>query len=226
MQNIRKKLHSNSGASMIMALLLMLVGVVTSAVIIAAALNAVLSVKEDRAQQQAYLTVSSAAELIRDELEEGKSDYTKTVTEVTTTDWWGNKTSDDPVTKVTVEDDSAIFSSIIKSAIEYLESYPTATYHETYTINADAKSADYADVSAEVFIKKTTDQADKYNLTIWFTGGEEPNQCRMALTMEGIITSDSSSSSQREWYNTITTSIITTTISWQNPHLQRKETTN
>ena len=218
-----KKLRSNSGASMIMALLLMLVGVVTSAVIISAAVSAVHATKEDRTQQQSYLTVSSAAELIRDELEDGKCDYTKIVKQVTKKDWWGNTTTEDPETKETFGDGSdCLFTSVMKSAVAYLTSYPTATFNETYTVSADG----YDDVKAEVFVKKATDSENQYSLTIWFTGGEEPDQCRMELTMDGVMTSvETKAEPTNSWGTTTTTTITTTTIKWQDPKLQRKETT-
>ena len=226
MQTIRKKLHSNSGASMIMALLLMLVGVVTSAVIIAASLSAALHIKEDRAQQQAYLTVSSAAELIRDQLEAGKSDYTKTETTTTTTYtayYQDNTTSETPV--ITMGDENVIFSSIIKSAIEYLDNYEI--YEKTYTINAHSENTDYDEVSAKVLMDKTTNNGEKeYRLTIEFIGGEEPNQCRMTLTMKGDFESTSSSSETYGWYNyryytSIKTAITTTTVTWKDSSIQR-----
>ena len=218
-----KKLRSNSGASMIMALLLMLVGVVTSAVIISAAVSAVHATKEDRTQQQSYLTVSSAAELIRDEMEAGKCDYKKTVTEVTYEYWWGERKKEDPKTDETFGDGSDyLFTSVIKSAIVYLTTYPTATFNETYTVSADG----YGDVKAEVFLKKATDSEDQYSLTIWFTGGEEPDQCRMELTMDGVMTSvEKKAEPTTSWGTTTTTTITTTTIKWQDPKLQRKETT-
>ena len=68
MQALTKKLQSESGASILLALLLLLVGVVVSAVIVASALSAMQSLDQDRTEQQVYLEVSSAAELIRDEI--------------------------------------------------------------------------------------------------------------------------------------------------------------
>ena len=63
MQAIRRKLNSQRGASMLMALLLMLVGIMVSAVIISAATSAAVNKRSEKELQQAYLAVSSAAEL-------------------------------------------------------------------------------------------------------------------------------------------------------------------
>lgn len=71
---MKRKLHSRSGATLLMALLLLLVAVMVSTVIISAANTATSSLKTRRDNQQAYLTVSSAAEYFRDSLlEEGYS---------------------------------------------------------------------------------------------------------------------------------------------------------
>lgn len=72
---MKRKLHSRSGATLLMALLLLLVTVMVSTVIISAANTATSSLKTRRDNQQAYLTVSSAAEYFRDSLleEEGYS---------------------------------------------------------------------------------------------------------------------------------------------------------
>ena len=69
MEKLLRKFHSQRGETMLMALLLFLVGVMVSAVILAAAISAESDAKAAREEQQAYLTVSSAAELFRDELE-------------------------------------------------------------------------------------------------------------------------------------------------------------
>lgn len=65
---MKRKLHSRSGATLLMALLLLLVAVMVSTVIISAANTATSSLKTRRDNQQAYLTVSSAAEYLRDSL--------------------------------------------------------------------------------------------------------------------------------------------------------------
>lgn len=216
MQKIRRKLHSNSGASMIMALLLLLVGIVTSAVIISAAMNAALSIKEEKGQEQAYLTVSSAAELIRDELENGNSNYKKIQTDVTTTNWWGQSS-----TKSTTEEKvgDGVLGTVIQAAVKYLDSYPKETFHKNYTVS----SGNLEDVSAELFIKKSTEEEEKYSLTIWFSGGKDSSQCKMALTMDGLIETTTSSTENHGYSSTTKTQITTTTVSWSNARLQKKE---
>lgn len=69
MKNIRLKLNNNEGKTILMALFLLLVAVVVSVVIITAATTAAHQLNDNKEAQQAYLTVSSAAELFRDETE-------------------------------------------------------------------------------------------------------------------------------------------------------------
>ena len=65
MDALRRNLHDQRGVSMLMALLLMLVALMVSAVVVAGASSAVSALRTDQKQEQAALTVTSAAELIR-----------------------------------------------------------------------------------------------------------------------------------------------------------------
>ena len=219
MRGLSKKLHSNSGASMLMALLLLLVGLVTSAVVIAAVMNAALSVKEERAQQQAYLTVSSAATLISGELERGECGSKKTVVQTYSYNYsyWSRGWELDNTT-TTEDNGTGSFSEIISNGLTQIETYAGSTFHETYTISA----GDNDDVSAEVFMKANEDDSTKVDLTVWFDGGTDPNKCRICLTAQGEKSSESTEGTSGMWnqYKTVTT--ITST-KWSNTKLQRKE---
>ena len=65
---MRQKLSSRRGASLLIALLYFLVCGLVAAVIIGAAMTNVQKLKGARQRQQAYDSVSSAAQLIRDEM--------------------------------------------------------------------------------------------------------------------------------------------------------------
>jgi hypothetical protein len=69
MERVQTKLHSSSGASLVIALLFLLLCLTVGAVILTAAASNAGRMSHARANQQAYLTVSSAAELVREELE-------------------------------------------------------------------------------------------------------------------------------------------------------------
>lgn len=81
MENFKHKVQSQSGASMLMALFLLLVVTVVSVVILVSATSAAHQVRDNRAAQQAYLTVSSAADLLVQAF--AKQSYTYTLTTYT-----------------------------------------------------------------------------------------------------------------------------------------------
>ncbi len=84
MENFKRKVQSQSGASMLMALFLLLVVTVVSVVILVSATSAAHQVRDNRAAQQAYLTVSSAADLLVQAF--AKQSYTYTLTTYTRSD--------------------------------------------------------------------------------------------------------------------------------------------
>ena len=77
-----KKVKNNSGATILMALLLILLATAVGAAVLTAAVSAARHLRSDREAQQNYLTVSSAAELIRDSI--ARDEYTRTMTETYT----------------------------------------------------------------------------------------------------------------------------------------------
>lgn len=87
-----KKLKNNSGATILMALLLILLAMAVGAAILTAAVSAAHHMKSDREAQQNYLTVSSAAELIRDSIAGDTYERTMTETHTASTDAEGNTT--------------------------------------------------------------------------------------------------------------------------------------
>lgn len=247
MHRILKKLHSRSGASMMMALLLMLVALMVSAVIIAAAVSSASSVRADREEQQAYLTVSSAAELIRDELANGECNYKSTVVK-----YYSDSQRQKEVTDKSSDNESfgdVLFSDVLKDALTNLKI--SSSFHKFYTISVKGQGdadTDYVDVSAEVFLNSDGD--GNYSLTVWFEGGDEPNKFRMCLKASGQTTTTGPSNSEttiKEWveghyesyyskgkwrtrwvegHNDDVTYYLTTTatdVKWQNCKLQRKE---
>lgn len=107
MQNFKHKVQSQSGASMLMALFLLLVVTVVSVVILVTATSAAHQVRDNRAAQQAYLTVSSAADLLVQAF--AKQSYTYTLTTYTR--------SDDPkITRPEVEKESTP-ESVLKDTL-------------------------------------------------------------------------------------------------------------
>ena len=75
-----KKLHNERGETILMVLLLLVLATMVSAVVLAAAVSAAKNMHTDREAQQNYLTVSSAAELVRESIL-GKT-YSRTETTI------------------------------------------------------------------------------------------------------------------------------------------------
>lgn len=224
MNAVRRKLNSSSGASILMALLLLLVAVMVSAVILAAAVSAAKTIRTDREQQQTYLTVSSAAALVRDSILNGSGNYTTTKTERYTdsnyTHWSGSTSTDSPAT--------GNFSSIMNSGIKTLKTEPRFPY--SYTCTIQDKNDQYEPVTAVFSLTTQNSEADgqiSYLLTVTFTAGSGDHQCKMTLKMQGV-SSTGTPQRTREWsysdrcyYYYQTT---TTTIDWtQQPPIISRE---
>ena len=196
MQAIRRKLNSQRGASMLMALLLMLVGIMVSAVIISAATSAAVNKRSEKEQQQAYLAVSSAAELVRDDFQSLTGRY-----------------KDD-----TIKATCAVGDMINDIGARFIGVNTTSTYAKTYTFSVDG----YEDVSAEILVSVDTgsDGSSKvYNLTATFTNGvDSEHPCRMVLTMEGKLTEERTSG------DTGSTQVVTQTLEWNKAKLQKEVT--
>ena len=217
MNALQKKLHSNAGASMMMALLLMLVALLVSAVILSAAVSSAATVRADRTQQQTYLTVSSAAELLRDKITGGGCKYEKIVTNL-----YRSRNKVELLDSSTVyQNADGAFSKVLYDAIDRIQT-TGGDFQGTYTISVE----DYDPVTAEVLLHDQSDAEGVpcYRLTIWFTGGQAASRYRLCLTVDGIETTSEPSESQGT-FNGLPCfqEVITTTVDWKNAKIQRKE---
>ena len=228
MGKILKKLHSQRGETMLMALLLFLVGVMVSAVILAAAVSAAKTIRTDREHQQTYLTVSSAAALVRDSILNGSGNYTTTETKIYKDSsyqiLYQEKNTPYPAT--------GNFSSIMNNGIKTLKTEPRFPYSYTCTIQDENKQ--YEPVTAVFSLTTQNSEADgqiSYLLTVTFTAGSGDHQCKMTLKMQGV---SSTGTPQRTWewsyselryYYYQTT---TTTIDWTQtaPVISRERVTS
>ncbi len=195
-----KKLKNERGESILMALLLLLLASVISALILTAATNAAHHLRNDRKVQQNYLTVSSAAELIRDSILQ--ESYTRVWEKVTT------YTKDDAGTYVPKEEKTTLapgkFTGIMRAwlaaGIENNENegarYASVTgCQDTIKVDVPIKGEDgLQTVQAEFTMDK-----DTANITVKLsllppdgqesagTEGSAAEDCRMTLTMKGAV---------------------------------------
>ena len=202
MNHIFRKLRSDRGSSMVLALFLMLVSLMVSHTILAAAATAGQNVVQQRESQQAYLTVSSAAEVFRDSVLSFSGQYQRvttvrynnTMTEVIQTD-----------TAYSIPDQGP-FSKELESAFRYVLDHDGVAYVGYYTIQVK----DYEDVSMELTLEKDSQTAE-YILTAVFSnvvpGTSIPDApYRMAVTIRSTISQTVGRTNEQEkWKETIDT---------------------
>ena len=119
MERIKKKIQSQSGASFLFALLAFLVAAMVSVTIVTAAVTTVKRVNSDREAQQAQLTLISAAQLVRDEMEETRYIITTTKTEITTKGEGGK--GETHTSESVNKSAEGTFATEMKTAVEYVD---------------------------------------------------------------------------------------------------------
>lgn len=219
-----KKLKNERGESILMALLLLLLASVISALILTAATNAAHHLRNDRKAQQNYLTVSSAAELIRDSILQ--ESYTRVWERVTT-----YTKDDDTGTYVPKEEKTTLapgkFTGIMKAwlAVGIADNenkgaqYASVTgYRDTIKVDVPIKGEDgLQTVQAEFTMDK-----DTANITVKLsllppdgqestgTEGSAAEDCRMTLKITGNVGMNENHGGD----DTRTIDKYTTTINW------------
>lgn len=196
---------------MLMALLLFLVGVMVSAVILAAAISAESDAKAAREEQQAYLTVSSAAELFRDSIQSGSGGYREIVTKTYSgTQLQGTKTEK--------QNASGPFSEIFNNVIPTLLKSPS-TYQKPFTLSMDGLE----DVTMELSIQPKQGDNDQFTLTaVFYNDPEGDHPCRMTVRFTGTTTVENT-----DWADDYTGNhyyATTTKIKWTFKIIERPRT--
>ena len=199
---------------MLMALLLFLVGVMVSAVILAAAIGAEADAKAAREEQQAYLTVSSAAELFRDAIQSGSGGYQEIVTKTYAYNYWGGLYLTE--SKTEKRNASGAFSEIFNSVIPTLLTSSTM-FQKTYTLSMK----DLENVTMELTIQPKQEDNDQFTLTaVFYNDPEGKHPCRMTVTFTGETTK-----TPTDWYDSgLRYEATTTEIKWTGAAITRPRT--
>ena len=168
-----KKLKNNSGAT-----------------ILTAAVSAAHHMKSDREAQQNYLTVSSAAELIRDSIAGDKYERTMTETHTAVRDTDGNITGENVSYSTNVTNPTGIMGQWLSACIEDgSENVQYASLKDFKdTIEVDLKideDTSLRTVRADFFAQK--DGQIQVQLSLKPEEGKT-DDCRMTLTMQGTLT--------------------------------------
>ena len=209
-----KKLKNNSGATILMALLLILLAMAVGAAILTAAVSAAHHMKSDREAQQNYLTVSSAAELIRDSI--AGDTYERTMTETHT----AQKDADGNITGYTVSREAKVtapngimgawLSACIENGNDNNEYASLKDFRDT--IEVDLKiDEDTSLRTVKAVFSAQKDGKIQVELSLKPEEGKT-DDCRMTLTMQGTLTkADREYRSSGDNYSYI----YKTTVKWE-----------
>lgn len=208
-----KKLKNNSGATILMALLLILLAMAVGAAILTAAVSAAHHMKSDREAQQNYLTVSSAAELIRDSIAGDKYERTMTETYTAHTDAEGHTTyTVSRKAKVTAPTGimGAWLSACVENGNENNEYASLKDFRDT--IEVDLKIDDHTSLRT-VKAVFSAQKDGKIQVQLYLKPEEgKTDDCRMTLTMQGTLTkADREYRSSGDNYSYI----YKTTVKWE-----------
>lgn len=178
---IKSKLKSNSGATLIFALVALLVAAMVSAVIIYAAESNVRRVKADQAAEQARLTLNSAATLVRNEIVGDRYDSTVVVetTTVTKNNTIESKTEGTP----TIHDiymEKPVVSGV-ESWVTKHDSDPAAAVMDTRT-TMEKSIYDWAN---RILAKTDTDTTGSMNCSAtFFITADNMDEVKVELSMQ------------------------------------------
>ena len=210
-----KKLKNNSGATILMALLLILLAMAVGAAILTAAVSAAHHMKSDREAQQNYLTVSSAAELIRDSIAGDSYERIMTETHTALKDAEGNITGYTVSRKAKVTDPpKGIMGEWLSACIEDGEKKDKYASLKAFrdTINVDlevSNGTNLRTVTAAFSAQK--DGQIQVQLSLKSEEGKT-DDCRMTLTMQGTLKEETPESYSSE---DVDSYIYKTTVKWE-----------
>ena len=150
MKSMIHKLQDNKGSSMILALFLMLVSLMVSNTILAAAASASRSFLTQTDRQQSYLTVSSAAQVFQNSVASGNCNYSRTVITV--------EGAADKEEKGAM---SGPFSQEIGDAVEaLLRAYAATGYERDYLITVGSSAEEFEPMNLHLRLEKTDSDED------------------------------------------------------------------
>lgn len=199
------KLKNENGVTILMALLLLLAATVVSVVILTAATTAARHLENDRALQQSYLTVSSAAELIRDDIL--SSQFQQTIK----TPYTNNR----PGTSTVVDADTVIPTGFMSPwlAAGKEKADKGLSYPDTAITLSVGPAGGMDDVQA-VF-----SMDEQYNITVVLSLAEDStDNCRLTLTLSGNASTSDPARYTDNWGNLAFT-LTTSTVSWERAHI-------
>ena len=224
-EKIIKKLNSRRGTSIFFGLLLFLAASILSVVIINGAVTTVKRVTSDKKAEQNYLTCSSAARILQDAIINSK--VIRTVTETRTTGTSGTSTKTETTWKVAAATDTGTlspFGDMLKGYVqEYVEKFSVSTFGEKeLSISVPSnitteQGKSIGEVTAKLMIdsgaeSSRTSEPGCY-ITVKLKVGTGTDICQMVLTLNGVVSTNSTTTGSET--SGETEKISTTTYTWQ-----------
>ena len=232
-----KRLKNNSGATILMALLLILLATAVGAAVLTAAVSAARHLRSDREAQQNYLAVSSAAELIRDSIT-GQT-YQRTLTEIHTFKEKEDGGVEENISRSVQMAPSdgklkgvmgAWLADCIADKSDTTKDFARfQNCEDTITVTVDGGDGSLRPVQAKFSAKPSTiilegkelDSSDiQVELSLALEDGKTEDDCHMTLAIKGTLTKKKNS----EVWNTTGTAysdIFTTTVTWGSPKITK-----
>ncbi|MDD7308693.1 MAG: hypothetical protein PUG78_09860 [Eubacteriales bacterium] len=214
MKNIRLKLNNNEGKTILMALFLLLVAVVVSVVIITAAATAAHQLNDNKEAQQAYLTVSSAAELFRDETEGKKYEH---ILKTYTKNSEGVPDKPSEVNEIRPEGSFSKLLTEISEAIiaDNALNNGSDLYNKETAISVNNSNSSYSfeQVNVKIYIQSIS--SNYYNMDISFeTAGKNKDEQGYKLNLNLPVTKSEQSISGITEDNNYSVMTTTTTVTF------------
>lgn len=217
-----KKLRSERGASLLMALVLLLLASMVSAVILSAATSAAHRIRNDREAQQDYLTVSSAAEMIRDSIQADR--YHRVVTITTYKDDGETVHDPNPVYDIVTQKPDGLLGAWLYAGIKDGSAVGEVSIigcGDTIEIDVPVGGTESGETSAlKTVVAEYSMEESSGNITVKLhlkqdgegagTGTDE--DCRMTLTLKGKTTV--SETGIEDTGEGVSVKKIETTITW------------
>ena len=224
-EKIIKKLNSRRGTSIFFGLLLFLAASILSVVIINGAVTTVKRVTSDKKAEQNYLTCSSAARILQDAIINSK--VIRTVTETRTTGTSGTSTKTETTWKVAAATDTGTlspFGDMLKGYVqEYVEKFSVSTFGEKeLSISVPSnitteQGKSIGEVTAKLMIDSGAESSGPSEpgcyITVKLKVGTGTDICQMVLTLNGVVSTNSTTTGSET--SGETEKISTTTYTWQ-----------
>ncbi len=207
------KLKNNRGVTILMALLFLLLAIVISCIVITAVITAVKTLDQDRGQQQAYLNVSSAVELVKREI---VGTRIRTVT-TETFDSKGNSKNDWKADPPVVEEASESMRRIWEEIAPQMKHRGANQPPNPVESRAFFIESTVGDVTSQVKVTLVVsyvelDQAFTFQVVATLENMDERYPCRIRLTMSAnaSVSDDHANKGEDQSVQTITTTYIWT----------------